>query len=279
MTEKPKRLAPTGDTLRELYLKSGNLCAYPGCTEMMMNLEGVFIGQVCHIEAAEEGGQRFNPAMTNEERRAASNLMLMCYPHHKVTDNVAKYPVETLRSYKADHERRFADPVRAIQEKLTDWTTMVQPKGVKNLRRIDSVLGWGQSDEELQEMVQWVNEYIEDLTVVPLDVRQFLGAVVQRVHRVKGTQAARTGLGTALLTSDLKSALQIPDRVINDRINQLEAYNLGGLTELDGGTQWAVSIREVHGWPLWLDIVAFCKKAPESFDAFILDLDFSRLDD
>ena len=47
----------------------------------MMNTEGVFIGQVCHIEAADEGGERFNPSMTPKERRQLSNLLLMCYPH------------------------------------------------------------------------------------------------------------------------------------------------------------------------------------------------------
>ena len=65
MSEVVKRLAPRGETLRELFLKSGNLCAFPGCASLMMNAEGVFVGQVCHIEAAEVGGERFNPSMTN----------------------------------------------------------------------------------------------------------------------------------------------------------------------------------------------------------------------
>lgn len=100
MQEKPKRLAPTKEVLRELYLKSGNLCAYPGCHNVMCDEAGNFIGQICHIEAAEEGGERFNPHMTNEERRAAGNLMLMCYEHHVVTNNVAEYPVSRLKQMK-----------------------------------------------------------------------------------------------------------------------------------------------------------------------------------
>src|SRR5215468_8384861 len=107
MRERPRRLAPTLETLRELFLKSGNLCAFPNCTALMMNEKGVFIGQLCHIEAAEPGGQRFNPAMTNEDRRATSNLMLMCYEHHKVTDDVKKFPVTSLKKMKSDHEKRF----------------------------------------------------------------------------------------------------------------------------------------------------------------------------
>jgi hypothetical protein len=60
MSKKKARLAPLSVTLRELFLKSGNLCAYPGCGKLMMNADGVFIGMVCHIEGAEEGGERFN---------------------------------------------------------------------------------------------------------------------------------------------------------------------------------------------------------------------------
>ncbi len=93
MKQKPKRLTPTPETLRELFLKSGNLCAYSDCDRLMTNADRVFIGQVCHIEAAEPNGERFNPSMTNEQRRAGSNLLLMCYEHHTITNDVRKFPV------------------------------------------------------------------------------------------------------------------------------------------------------------------------------------------
>src|SRR5690606_5537463 len=51
MPEKPKRLTPTNKTLREIFLKSGNLCAFPSCTNIMMDADGTFIGNLCHIEA------------------------------------------------------------------------------------------------------------------------------------------------------------------------------------------------------------------------------------
>lgn len=37
MAEIVKRLPPKPKTLRELYLRSGNLCAYPGCKHVMIN--------------------------------------------------------------------------------------------------------------------------------------------------------------------------------------------------------------------------------------------------
>jgi hypothetical protein len=110
-----KRKAPDKDTLRELFLKSGNLCAFPDCMNLLMNRAGEFIGQICHIEAAEDGGERFNSAMTDEGRAAFSNLMLMCYEHHVTTNNVEDYPVSRLQKMKADHEAGFSDPVRAIE--------------------------------------------------------------------------------------------------------------------------------------------------------------------
>ncbi|MCM2533282.1 hypothetical protein NDK43_13865 [Neobacillus pocheonensis] len=107
--EEVVRLTPTTATLRELYLKSGNQCAYTSCTARMIDSEGNFVGQVCHIEAAMPGGERFNPDMTNEERRHISNLMLMCYEHHIATNSVDEYPVERLKVMKQAHENKFAE--------------------------------------------------------------------------------------------------------------------------------------------------------------------------
>ena len=77
MVKEAKRLTPKSETLRELFLKSGNQCAFPDCDARMIDKEGNFIGQLCHIEAAEDGGPRFNANMSNEERRAYENLMLI----------------------------------------------------------------------------------------------------------------------------------------------------------------------------------------------------------
>lgn len=114
--EKTKRLNPLPETLRELFLKSGNCCSYPDCQRLMMSEDGVFIGQICHIEAAEEGGERFNPNQSNEVRRSFSNLMLMCYDHHKITNDVTKYTVEVLLQMKAVHETKFTDVAAAMGE-------------------------------------------------------------------------------------------------------------------------------------------------------------------
>ena len=78
-TIKQKNRGPIkSSVLRQLYLLSGNTCAFTKCGQVLIDAAGDFVGEVCHIEAAEPGGQRYNPASTNEERRGARNLILIC---------------------------------------------------------------------------------------------------------------------------------------------------------------------------------------------------------
>ncbi|WP_440874306.1 hypothetical protein [Thalassotalea sp. PLHSN55] len=101
------RLAPKTNTLRALFARSGNQCAFPGCTQPIMNNKNKFIGQVCHIEAAMTGGERFNEESDDEFRRSYENLLILCYPHHIETDDVKEYPAERLIQIKNEHEQVF----------------------------------------------------------------------------------------------------------------------------------------------------------------------------
>mgnify|MGYP003603668982 CR=1 FL=1 len=101
-----KRLNPKWDTRRQLFLLSMNRCAFPNCTHNIVDQYGHFIGEICHIEAANEDGERFNPNQSNEARRHISNLLLMCPTHHKITNNVAIYDVDAMRKIKSDHESK-----------------------------------------------------------------------------------------------------------------------------------------------------------------------------
>lgn len=101
------RIAPKIDVLRALFARSGNQCAFPGCSHPIINSKNKFIGQVCHIEAAMEGGERFNPESNDEYRRSYENLLILCYPHHIETDDVNEYPVSRLVQMKNEHEQLF----------------------------------------------------------------------------------------------------------------------------------------------------------------------------
>ena len=110
------RLAPKTETLRALFARSGNQCAFPGCPQPLVNAKHKFVGQVCHIEAAMPGAQRYNANSNDENRRSYGNLLLFCYPHHIETNDVEEYPVERLINIKNDHERLFEKSSFKIDE-------------------------------------------------------------------------------------------------------------------------------------------------------------------
>lgn len=105
---KTMRLTPKTNTVRQILALSGNQCAFPGCTEKVVNNDGALVSQICHIEAAEVGGERFNENQSDEERRSFENLVILCYRHHVETDDVEKFPVEEMKKIKANHEKLFA---------------------------------------------------------------------------------------------------------------------------------------------------------------------------
>ncbi len=114
-TEYVRRLNPTFSTKRELFCLSGNECAYPTCSHELIDNFGHFTGHICHIEAAEALGERFNENQTNEERRDISNLILMCPTHHEVTNDVKRFTVDVLKNMKAEHEQKIRNSNRSTE--------------------------------------------------------------------------------------------------------------------------------------------------------------------
>lgn len=101
--------SPTPSTVKQLFAFSGNQCAFPECKEVLV-FEKDVIGEICHIEAENSKGPRYNTAQTDDERRAFENLILLCPKHHKIIDgDEGKYVVGILKGYKADHEKQFKE--------------------------------------------------------------------------------------------------------------------------------------------------------------------------
>lgn len=98
------RLSIHKEALRDLGIRSKNKCAFPGCDHLILNLKEEYVAELCHIEAAEHGGPRFNPSQSDEDRRSPTNLLFLCHRHHKETDDVGMYTVTRLREMKAQHE-------------------------------------------------------------------------------------------------------------------------------------------------------------------------------
>ena len=95
----------TQNTAKRLYGLSGNVCANPNCRKRLIDDSGNQIGEIAHIAAASPDGPRYDSSMTDDERRAFDNLILLCEDCNKLVDNNPKeYPAKLLREWKAKHE-------------------------------------------------------------------------------------------------------------------------------------------------------------------------------
>ncbi len=101
-------------TLKRLYSLVGNTCSHPDCQEVLLGRESVNLSEICHIEALNKGGPRYNadPSITDKQRNDYPNLLLLCKNHHGIIDEknsagTPLYSVAQLKAMKQAHEDWF----------------------------------------------------------------------------------------------------------------------------------------------------------------------------
>jgi hypothetical protein len=103
--------APSLPTIKTLFARSRNRCAFPDCSAPVVEESGTVTAEICHIRAFSPHGPRYDKNQTPEERNSADNLVLMCGRHHKIIDTeTRKYTTATLLKLKREHEEHgFAE--------------------------------------------------------------------------------------------------------------------------------------------------------------------------
>ncbi len=268
------RIEPTKETLRELYLKSGNQCAYPECMEVMINADGVFVGQICHIEAANPGGERYNEYQTDDERRSFENLMLMCYKHHKITDDTTKYTLEVLKDIKSKHETKFNDIAATIGKSIADWTENQKAVLPKNIGNLVKCFDWDFEPYQIQGQINDFEEISGRLESIPLQTRELFCIILKRMKRafigndyvdpriiesVANIDYATLDRHTAILAS-----VGLTSRIIISEYNDEDPSIL--IYPCD------------NKYNIWRDVIDFCEKMRLDIRNIVIDLDFSVLD-
>ncbi|SDO30158.1 hypothetical protein [Halobacillus aidingensis] len=266
--EEPKRLAIRKDVLRDLYLLSGNRCAFPECTRSILNGSGNLVGQVCHIEAAMPGGERFNPNQTNEDRRAFSNLMLLCYDHHIETNNVNKYTVEILREMKRSHEKKFSDAAEKLFEStVSDMTLLQEFEYCSNLNSINKVLEWGNTESELLEVVPLFNSLLDKrLRKLTPNTRSIFSVMVARSE------------GSEINLNEIRDVTGSSQSEMVNAVAMLERYGL--ITEPEEN-EYLIPVtyfQEYDMWDMWYEIKKYSEQSSISLKNIIEDMQFSLFD-
>ena len=281
--QKPKRLTPKPEVLRELYLLSGNQCAMTGCKNVIIDDKGTVIGQVCHIEAAMPDGPRFNPNQTNEQRREISNLVLICANHHLQIDSKkheANWPVAKVKRLKAEHEAKFKAIPDSLQQRFNcqfeDITDALEPTEADNFGKLERVLpDCKLKQDDKPKRAKQVRSFLTKMAKVPQVERDFMLSIIKRAIKL-GERAYEASVHV----DDVKSALSIGDYKIKQLGAALERFGVGCVTEvgMDRGDEWHVVVYNPSDYLRWFDISEFCSKAGHSLDEFVIHLKFGLLD-
>ncbi len=110
--------APSVSAIKALFAVSGNVCAFPGCSQPIVDESShVIIGEVSHITAASSGGPRYDPQQTEEKRHGFDNLLLLCAAHHKIIDEQPdEFPVGRLVEIKKEHEAKHPHAASTLDD-------------------------------------------------------------------------------------------------------------------------------------------------------------------
>lgn len=137
LDDKPTMNAPTLVSIKALFARSRNRCAFPDCSAPVVEETGTVTAEICHVRALSPGGPRYDETQTAEERNSAANLILMCGRHHKIIDTeTGKYTCAALLAIKRNHEEQgiaeiSREGARVAQQLLANYVqiTVVGNRG------------------------------------------------------------------------------------------------------------------------------------------------------
>lgn len=98
-------------TIENVSKSAGYRCSNPECRKYTLrpasdvNDRTISMGEVAHIEAASEGGPRFNHSLTNDEISSPNNAIFLCAACATTIDKNGgvEFPVALLREWKNLH--------------------------------------------------------------------------------------------------------------------------------------------------------------------------------
>ncbi|MFE3382582.1 hypothetical protein [Streptomyces anulatus] len=267
------RMEPLGQVARELWILSGNECAFEACAERLICEDGAFIGEVAHIHGVEPSSPRHDPSLDRQALRAAGNLMLLCPKHHTRIDHVnsrSKYPAPMLRRMKRKHEERFREAAACIEAQFTDHTKAATVRYATTLDALHAAIGVDKlTPDEKQEDAELVNTIADKLAELTLPARSLLSFLVQ-ADAVLGI--AEVSRRTRRSQSEIISTMEELDRLGYAYLErEPDEDEPRGALKLNTPTSF-------DGWPFWDDLRSFLDQHPERIVRVIVDLEFNLLD-
>jgi hypothetical protein len=191
MSKGPDFLKDTVDTLAK---RAAQLCSRPDCQKITSGphseeAKAINLGEAAHIKGARLGSKRYDPSMTDEERRHILNGIWLCRLCAKEIDtDEQKFPVKLLREWKKEHEQAVVEGRRGSRAAARE----INVKGGGVGSKIDN-----SGDGIALELIHDGKEPAERITVDG----QGVGEIISNTGRGTAKRIISTGGGTGSETS------------------------------------------------------------------------------
>ncbi len=208
--------SPDTHTQRRLFAASAGYCQNPGCSnELFVDAAGksIHIAEMAHVFAANDGGPRAKPDLSQEERGAFDNLVMLCANCHTMVDKVPEaFPDSMILSWKREHTNKLQTLFGAVQ--LNDRASarhIVEPLFAENYAIFKQ---YGPHIDAAQNPESGASEQWK---------RKMLTRILPNNKRI----LAILDINRHLLNADEKVALE----QYRQHINDLEAFHIEGNKE------------------------------------------------
>jgi hypothetical protein len=113
------KASPNPHTKLRLFADSAGFCQRPACQRRLFvdtDSRNIHIAEMAHVFAANNSGPRANVELTEEERGAYENLILLCPSCHSIIDKAPEdFPDDMLVEWKRSHFERIAAAFGAVE--------------------------------------------------------------------------------------------------------------------------------------------------------------------
>ncbi len=113
MTCSRGKASPDTITKLRLFADSGGYCQNPACSEDLFKVIGekhIHVAEMAHVFSASNEGPRADQGLSEAERGAYENLILLCPTCHTIIDKAEKeYPDTTILEWKRSHRKKIAE--------------------------------------------------------------------------------------------------------------------------------------------------------------------------
>lgn len=103
--------APDTHTQRRLFAASAGYCQNPECSDALFvdaSGKSIHIAEMAHVFAANDGGPRARPDLSEQERGAFENLVMLCANCHTKVDKAPEaYPDSMMLHWKHNHATKL----------------------------------------------------------------------------------------------------------------------------------------------------------------------------